>query len=134
MMRAIKYETKIRKMILKYSLITIMIMLTIMVVILSLYNTAIRDSRLKNNLYDYNLVLKETMDSFENSFYDENKDLLVKYLAKEVSDNHMYRAFYTFNANQAIKSDLMVFNNDLDYLLTTNSMFEDNISFENFIN
>lgn len=134
MMRAIKYETKIRKMILKYSLITIMIMLTIMVVILSLYNTAIRDSRLQNTLDDYNLVLKETMESFENSFYDENKDLLVKYLAKEVSDNHMYRAFYTFNANQAIKSDLMVFNNDLDYLLTTNSMFEDNISFENFIN
>ena len=130
-----RFEHNIRKELIKGSLITIFLMMMLAVVLLGVYRVNMRNHRLNNTTQTFAQVVPETLSTIDHSFYQTNTDLIEQYISGtgSIEISQIYRLFYSFNSQQQIKSDLLLFDSNFDVRLSTNNAFDENYAFHNYL-
>lgn len=130
-----RFEFKIRKAMIKSSLITVVSMLLLAIVLLGAYTINMRNYRLNVTAESFSTIIPSTIDHHHDDLFISNKETFNNFISNTdaVSDSQLYRLFYTFNSQQTINSELIVLNENYLPLLSTNNVFEDNYAFLNYI-
>ncbi|GAA0485750.1 histidine kinase [Alkalibacterium sp. m-11] len=66
---------------------------------------------MSNTTQTFAQVVPETLSTIDHSFYQTNTNLIEQYISGtgSIETSQIYRLFYTFNSQQQIKSDLLLF-------------------------
>lgn len=134
-MKMKRFENKIRKDMMKASSITIILMALLSVILLGVYSFNMRSYRLQQTLNTYTTIVPETISKYEEDLFKLNEKPFSHFIdgSESVSDSQIYSLFYSFNAEQTVKSDLLVLDTQYQTLLSSNTSFEDNYAFLNYI-
>lgn len=120
-MRMKKFESKLRREVLRFSLLITVPTLIILGIVLATYNSNIREERLSNEIIIYDDRIQEMVQNHRESLFASNKDLFAAFLNDEESADKVYQAAYTFNASQQIKSHMVLLDTGSEVVFTTDS-------------
>lgn len=116
-----KFESKLRKEVLRFSILITVPTLILLGFVLATYNSNLREERLDNEITLYNHKIQDVIKNHKDELFAHNKDLFVGFLNDEESADKVYQAAYSFNASQEIKSNVVILNNNSDVIFTTDS-------------
>lgn len=134
-MKMKRFENKIRKEMLKSSMAIILVMVITTVSLLAIFSFSVRSYRLNKTLDKYSNELVQTTSNHKKLLNEDRQNVFIDLLKSptEINKSQTYGSFYTFNANENVKSDLLVVDDTLDPLMSTNSIFEENYAFLNYL-
>lgn len=134
-MKMKKFEQKIRNEMLKSSVIVIILMLLVAIGLIAIYSISIKNYRLDKTIENYSEIIPTIISNHENKLYKQNSNVFNDYIYNnsEVNKSQLYSTFYTFNSQEEIKSDLLILNENLEPLMSTNIVFEENYAFINYL-
>ncbi|SEO00124.1 Histidine kinase [Amphibacillus marinus] len=132
-MKLKRFEAKIRVDILKFSFKIITLMIIITIITVSFFNYNMRNYRLNNTLDHYSSSLKHVITTNQQELYAVSKDVFIRFLTGESDSRNVFSSFYSFNARQQMKSDLLVFDEALALVLHTNPIFETDYALFHFL-
>lgn len=120
---------------LRSSLAIIFIMVIISAGLLGLYIYNVRNYRLDKTLEKYTEELINITTEHKEYLYGTKNNVFKEVMSEptEINKSYAYRAFYTFNAGEDIKSDLLILDDALTPIMSTNIIFEENYAFLNYL-
>ncbi|MBM7541750.1 sensor histidine kinase YesM [Amphibacillus cookii] len=133
-MKMKRFESKIRKDILKFSFKIITVMIVITIITIGFFNYNMRNYRLNNTLDHYGESLEAIIKTKQEELYQVSEDVFVRFLQGQSDSRNVFSSFYSYNARQQIKSDLLVFDEDVALALHTNPVFETDYALFHFLN
>lgn len=128
-MKMSQFETKVRKDMFRSSILTIFIMVGITLILFGLHSVNVRKARLEQTADTYTSYLRDTMDSYQEDLFETHEDTFRSYFNQELDRNQVFSAFYAFNSNQEMKSELLLIDDAGEVQLSTDSILEEDHAF-----
>lgn len=123
-MKLRKFETKIRRDLLRFSFLIIFVMVIITLITVFFFNRHLQHYRVNVTMAKYEEEVTTLFENQNEQLYVNEAMIFQRFLNNELDASHLFSAFYRYNANQKIKSDLLVYDPEFKLLLHTNPVFE----------
>lgn len=117
------YQQKLRKQALLYFSIAIIIMSAFLLFGLVFYNRSFAELRLREARQEIQRVYGINVDAYKRELKERN-DLYRQFVAGEASESDLYYAYYSFNAKQVVKGELLLFDEEMEIMFASNPALE----------
>lgn len=118
------FQKKLRKEILIYSVIIIVLMTLILGVMLVGYNYRIVKMEMNKEETELNSYVSTTVNAYETELRKNEKHLYLNFLNNEIPETTLYSQLYSFNSTQEIKSNFILFDRERNIKFSTNTNLE----------
>lgn len=123
-MKLRRFETKIRKDLLKFSFTIILVMVIITLITVFFFNRHQQHYRVNETMTKYEEEVTTLFEAQKEQLYMNEAMIFRRFLNNEIDSSHLFSAFYHYNAKQNIKSDLLIYDKYFELLLHTDPVFE----------
>lgn len=117
------YQQKLRQQIMRYFAIAIAIMTVLLLVVLASYNRGFVELQLRSTQQEIQRAYNINVNAYKRELKDRNV-LYEKFVRGEVPVTELYYTYYTFNARQEVKGELLLFDGDMGLLFSSNPNLE----------
>lgn len=127
------FQKKLQKEIFIYSVEMIALVTIILSAILYWFNTTTTRVQLDHTENRIHQLLSSNLNAYEKQIETNRNGVFLDYLKVEADDSDIYGKFYAFNSQQELKSDLMIFDKDMKLQFNSNSKWNNQGVFVNFL-
>lgn len=117
------YQQKLHKQALFYFSIAIIIMSAFLLFGLAFYNRSFAELRLREASQEIQRIYGINVDAYKRELQEKNS-LYRQFVAEEAAEADLYYAYYRFNAKQAVKGELFLFDEGMQTVFASNPALE----------
>lgn len=132
-MKHIQFQSKLRREILSYSVVLIGFITILLGLSLFIFNRFIVSVQISETEKAVTELVNQTMTAYSEELIKHRDTLYADFLKSDASESNIYSNIYTINANQEIKGEMILFDDDLEIAFVSNNRWVEDPSFKYYM-